>query len=178
MTELRTERLLLRQWRDSDLDAWAAMNADPEVRRYFPTVLDREQSAGSLERFRADIADRGWGFWAVEVAGSGQFAGFTGLDKVDEGLPFAGVEIGWRLAREAWGLGYATEAARAALAYGFEELALPEILAVTAVGNERSRAVMARLGMTYDPADDFDDTDLPEGHPLRPSVLYRLEAAG
>jgi RimJ/RimL family protein N-acetyltransferase len=177
MTELRTERLLLRQWRDSDLDPWAAMNADPEVRRYFPTVLTREHSAGSLGSFRADIEERGWGFWAVEVAATGQFVGFTGLDPVDEEMPFGGVEIGWRLARSAWGQGYATEAARAALSHGFETLGLPEILAVTAVGNDRSRAVMARLGMTYDPADDFDDPELPAGHPLRPSVLYRLRAA-
>ncbi|AUG82150.1 Acetyltransferase [Kitasatospora sp. MMS16-BH015] len=173
MTELRTDRLLIRQWRDSDLEPWAAMNADPEVRRYFPTVLTAEQSAGSLAAFRADIEERGWGFWAVEVAATGEFIGFTGLDPVDEGMPFTGVEVGWRLARTAWGHGYATEAARAVLALGFEVLGLPEILAVTAVGNHRSRAVMARLGMSYDPADDFDEPEI-EG-PLRASVVYRLK---
>jgi RimJ/RimL family protein N-acetyltransferase len=170
---LRTERLLLRQWRDDDLDAWAAMNADPRVREFFPETLTRDQCAGSLARFRAGIAERGWGWWAVEVVATGEFAGMTGLDPVDEGLPFHGVEIGWRFARAAWGHGYATEAARAVLGYGFAILGLGEILAVTAAGNERSRSVMRRLGMTYDPADDFDDPTVPPG-PLRRSVLYRL----
>ena len=103
MTELKTDRLILRQWRDSDLDPWAAMNSDPEVREYFPEILTREQSAGSLEHFRETIAERGWGFWAVEVAATGEFVGMAGLDPVDEEMPFTGVEIGWRLARPAWG---------------------------------------------------------------------------
>ncbi|WP_441251796.1 GNAT family N-acetyltransferase [Kitasatospora sp. McL0602] len=173
MSELRTERLHLRGWRDSDLDPWAAMNADPEVREYFPGLLTREQAAGSIQRFQQDITERGYGFWAVEVAATGEFIGFTGLDAVDDGMPFTGVEIGWRLTRSAWGHGYATEAARACLDLGFRQLGLPEILAVTAVGNLRSQAVMERLGMTRDPADDFDDPDVPEG-PLRASVLYRI----
>jgi len=173
MTELKTDRLLLRQWRDADLDPWAAMNADPEVREYFPEVLTREQSAGSLELFRGELAERGWGWWALEVVATGEFIGMAGLDAVDEGLPFHGVEIGWRLARAAWGHGYATEAARAVLAFGFDAQGLREILAVTAAGNERSQAVMRRLGMTHDPADDFDDPTVEVG-PLRHSVLFRL----
>jgi len=172
-TQLKTERLILRQWRDDDLDAWAAMNADPQVREYFPEVLTRSQSAASLAYFRAGLAERGWGWWAVEVAASGEFVGMTGLDPVDEELPFDGVEIGWRLACPAWGHGYATEAARAVLAYGFETIGMGEILAITAAGNERSQAVMRRLGMTRDPADDFDDPTVPAG-PLRHSVLYRI----
>jgi RimJ/RimL family protein N-acetyltransferase len=176
-SELTTERLVLRQWRDEDLDGWAAMNADAQVREHFPEVLTRSQSAASLAYFRSTLAERGWGWWAVEVAASGQFVGMTGLDPVDEELPFGGVEIGWRLARAAWGHGYATEAARAALAYGFEALGLREILAITAAGNERSQAVMRRLGMTHDPADDFDDPTVPEG-PLRHSVLYRIGHPG
>jgi RimJ/RimL family protein N-acetyltransferase len=172
IVELRTDRLLLRQWRDADLAAWAAMNADPQVREYFPEVLGAEQSAASLAHFRAGLAERGWGWWAVEVTASGAFIGMTGLDPVDEELPFGGVEIGWRLAREAWGHGYATEAARATLAYGFDRLGLTEILAITAAGNERSQAVMRRLGMTREPADDFDNPTVPAG-PLRRSVLYR-----
>ena len=168
---MKTERLNLRQWRDDDLDAWAEMNADPRVREFFPEVLTREQSAGSLAAFRDDIAGRGWGWWAVEVVATGEFIGMAGLDPVDEELPFDGVEIGWRLRRSAWGHGFATEAATAVLAYGFEELALTEVLAITAVGNVRSRAVMARLGMTHDPADDFDDPTVPG--PLSRSVLYR-----
>ncbi|MFC9329829.1 GNAT family N-acetyltransferase [Kitasatospora sp. NPDC057015] len=173
MSELRTDRLLLRQWRDSDLAPWAALNADPEVREYFPEVLTAEQSADSVARFRSELAERGYGWWAVEVRATGEFIGFTGLDPVDEGLPFTGVEIGWRLARTAWGQGYATEAALAVLEFGFTTLGLPELLAITAHGNLRSRAVMRRIGMTYDPADDFDDPDVPPG-PLRASVLYRI----
>ncbi|MEV5318932.1 GNAT family N-acetyltransferase [Streptomyces sp. NPDC052687] len=177
MTELRTARLLLRSWRDDDLAPWAALNTDPEVRRYLPGVPSRERTDAGVARFQAGLDARGWGFWAVEVRGTGEFIGFTGLDPVEEGQPFTGVEAGWRLARSAWGHGYATEAARAALAYGFAELGLPEILAVTTHDNLRSRAVMRRLGMTYDPADDFDDPAVPEG-PLRRCVLYRLGAPG
>ncbi|MER6344377.1 GNAT family N-acetyltransferase [Streptomyces sp. NPDC001595] len=177
MPELRTERLLLRSWRDSDLAPWAALNADPEVRRYLPGVPTREQTDAAAARFQADLDGRGWGFWAVEVRRTGEFIGFTGLDPVEEDQPFTGVEAGWRLARSAWGHGYATEAARAVLAHGFTALDLPEILAVTAAGNLRSRAVMERLGMTRDPADDFDDPAVPEG-PLRRCVLYRGTADG
>ncbi|MEU5310621.1 GNAT family N-acetyltransferase [Streptomyces sp. NPDC021562] len=176
MTELRTERLVLRPWRDSDLGPWAAMNADPEVREHLGDVLTREQSDASVARFRADLDRRGYGWWAVEVRATGAFIGFAGLDDVEDGLPFGGVEIGWRLARPAWGHGYATEAALTVLAHGFAALALPEILAVTTAGNLRSQAVMGRIGMTRDPAGDFDDPAAPEG-PLRPNVLYRITAA-
>ncbi|OMI39137.1 GNAT family N-acetyltransferase [Streptomyces sparsogenes] len=173
MSELRTDRLVLREWRESDLAPWAALNADPEVREYFPGVLTRERSDASVARFQADLDRRGWGWWAVEVRATGEFIGFTGLDPVDEGMPFTGVEVGWRLARPYWGHGYATEAALAAVDHGFEALRLPEILAVTTATNLRSQAVMRRIGMTRDPADDFDDMTVPEG-PLRPSVVYRL----
>jgi RimJ/RimL family protein N-acetyltransferase len=174
--ELRTDRLLLRHWRDSDLDGWAAMNADHEVREYLVRVLTRDESADNLVQFQADLERRGYGWWALEVIETGEFIGFTGLDDVDEGVPFTGVEIGWRLTRSAWGHGYATEAARAVLAYGFGPLGRNEIFAVTATGNVRSQAVMQRLGMTRDPADDFDDPGVPEG-PLRRCVLYRISAA-
>lgn len=173
MAEMRTDRLLLRGWRDSDRGPWAALNADPRVREYFPGVLTREQSDASAARFHTDIERRGWGWWAVEVRATGEFIGFTGLDPVDEGMPFTGVEAGWRLARSAWGHGYATEAALAVLAFGFHDLGLDEILAVTTATNLRSQAVMRRIGMTRDPADDFDDPDVPDG-PLRRSVVYRL----
>ncbi|MEU8995509.1 GNAT family N-acetyltransferase [Streptomyces caniferus] len=175
MSELRTERLLLRAWRPSDLAPWAAMNADPEVRRYFPGVLTREQSETSTARFQADLDERGWGWWALEVRATGEFIGFTGLHPVDEDMPFTGVEAGWRLARSAWGHGYASEAARAALAFGFTTLGLSEILAVTTATNLRSQAVMRRIGMTHDPADDFDDPGVPDG-PLRRNVVYRIVA--
>ena len=168
MIELRTERLLLRGWRDTDLDPWAAMNADPRVREFLGGPLTREESAAAMARFRATIQARGWGWWAVEVVETGALIGFTGLDPVEPGLPVSGVEIGWRLSRETWGHGYVTEAARACLDHGFRRLGLPEILAIAAEGNHRSRAVMRRLGMTHDPAADFD-----EG--LTRSVVYRIE---
>jgi RimJ/RimL family protein N-acetyltransferase len=171
--ELRTGRLLLRQWRDTDLDPWAAMNADPEVREFFPGLLTREEARRSMQRFAGALAERGWGWWAIEVVATGEFIGFAGLDPVEPGMPVDGVEIGWRLARAAWGHGYATEAARAVLAYGFDRLDLPEIVAIAAAGNTRSHAVMRRLGMTHDPASDFDDPTSPRG-PLRPSVVHRL----
>ncbi|MFE6868176.1 GNAT family N-acetyltransferase [Kitasatospora sp. NPDC057692] len=172
-TALHTDRLVLRRWRAADLEPWAAMNADPEVREHLGAVLTREQSDASVARFEADFDRRGYGWWAVEVRATGEFVGFAGLDDVDDGLPFTGVEIGWRLARPAWGHGYATEAARAVLAHGFGALALPGILAVTTAGNLRSQAVMRRLGMTTDAADDFDDPEAPEG-PLRRNVLFRI----
>ncbi len=135
--------------------------------------LTREQSDASVAEFQAEFDQRGYGWWAVEVQATGEFIGFAGLDQVDDGMPFTGVEIGWRLARSAWGQGYATEAALTVLAYGFDALSLPEVLAVTTATNLRSQAVMRRIGMTRDPADDFDDPTAPEG-PLRPNVLYRI----
>jgi RimJ/RimL family protein N-acetyltransferase len=175
MSELRTDRLVLRGWREADLGPWAAMNADPVVREHFPGVLTPEQSDASVARFQADLDRRGWGWWAVEVRATGEFIGFAGLDPVEEGMPFTGVEAGWRLARSAWGHGYATEAGLGVVRFGFESLDLSEILAVTTATNLRSQAVMRRLGMTHDPAEDFEDMTVPAG-PLRPSVVYRLRA--
>ncbi|WP_255955423.1 MULTISPECIES: GNAT family N-acetyltransferase [Aeromicrobium] len=173
MTEIRTTRLLLRPWRQSDLEPWAAMNADPEVREHLGGLLTRSQSDASVARFQADFAQRGYGWWAVEEQATGAFIGFAGLDQVDEHLPFSGVEIGWRLARSAWGQGYATEAAIATLTFAFESLDLREVLAITTVDNVRSQLVMQRIGMTRDPADDFDDASAPDGPPVR-HVLYRI----
>jgi RimJ/RimL family protein N-acetyltransferase len=172
MPELRTDRLLLRRWRESDLEPWAAMNADPEVREHLGELLTRTQTDASVARFQAEFDERGYGWWAVEVSATGEFIGFAGLDPVDDDMPFTGVEIGWRLARSAWGHGYATEAALAGLDFGFETLGLSEIVAVTTAGNLRSQAVMLRIGMTRDPADDFADLTVPDG-PLRSNVLYR-----
>jgi RimJ/RimL family protein N-acetyltransferase len=177
MTELRTERLLLRRWRKTDRAPFAAMNASPEVMAHFPAVLSREESDASFERIERDFDAHGWGLWALESRASGAFLGFTGLKAwpVSSALPFApAVEVGWRLAREAWGSGYATEAARAALAYGFDTLGLDEIVSMTAVTNERSRRVMERIGMTHDPADDFNHPRVARGHRLERHVLYRL----
>ncbi|MFB0627061.1 GNAT family N-acetyltransferase [Streptomyces sp. AB3(2024)] len=176
MPELRTDRLVLRRWRESDLEPWAAMNADPEVREHLGGLLTRQQSDAVVAGMRADFDARGFGWWALEARETGEFLGRAGLDTVDGGLPFAGVDVGWRLVRSAWGNGYATEAARACLAFGFETLGLPEIIATTTVRNLRSQAVMRRIGMTRDPADDFEDPSVPEG-PLRRCVLYRTRPA-
>lgn len=175
MAEFRTERLLLRQWRDEDLEPFAALNGDPETMRYFPSPPSRQESDSLAERARLQIADEGWGLWAVEVAGGASFIGFVGLARPSFEEHFTpAVEVGWRLAREHWGCGYATEAGRAALAYGFEELGLAEIVSFTSRLNTRSWRVMERLGMSHDRAGDFEHPRVPVGHPLRPHVLYRL----
>ncbi len=143
---------------------------------HFPGPLRREESDDLVDRVDAGFDARGWGLWAVEVAGTAPFIGFVGLNPATFDAPFTpAVEVGWRLAREHWGRGYATEGARAALAFGFEDLALDEIVSFTTHGNTRSRHVMERLGMQHDPADDFDNPNAPEGNPLRAHVLYRLD---
>ena len=172
--ELETPRLLLRQWRDQDREPFAAMNADPAVMEYFPTLQSRTASDGSIDAWMSQFATNGWSNWAVEVRASGEFIGFVGLSVPRRALPFSPcVEVGWRLARAHWGNGYATEAARAALSVGFERLALPEIVSFTAVGNQRSRAVMERIGMR-NANQDFEHPGVPEGHPLRLHCLYRV----
>ena len=172
--EIETERLILRPWCDADAAPFAAMNADPEVMWLFPAVLDRDASDGLMSRLRAKWAEDGFTFGAVERKGGGVI-GLCGLNRVRFAAPFApAVEIGWRLARGAWGQGYATEAARAWLAQGFAALGLDEIVAFAVPANARSRAVMARLGMTHDRAGDFDHPNLAVDSPLRRHVLYRL----
>jgi RimJ/RimL family protein N-acetyltransferase len=174
VTELVTERLLLRQWRLEDLEPFAELGADPEVMRYFPSTHTPERSEAVARDFSYGIEERGWGFWAVEVRGGAPFIGFVGLGEPGFEAHFTpAVEVAWRLAREHWGQGYATEAARVAVEFGFDELGLDEIVAMTAPANARSRAVMERLGMTHDPADDFDHPLVPPG-PLTRHVLYRL----
>jgi RimJ/RimL family protein N-acetyltransferase len=171
---LETERLILRGWRESDFDAFAALNADPEVMRHFPTQLTRAASDSLAARVAEHFNRHGFGFWATELRGNGAFIGVIGLGYVDFDAPFAPcVEIAWRVAREHWGRGYATEAARAALDFGFERLGLEEIVAFTVPDNRASRRVMEKLGMTRDPADDFEHPGVPPGHPLRRHLLYR-----
>lgn len=172
---IATERLLLRGWRDADRAPFAAVNADPDVMRFLTKQLAREESDAFVDRITARWAERGHGLWAVERQADGAFLGFTGLAWHDFEAPFTpAVEIGWRLGREAWGHGYATEAAIAALGWGFEVLGLDEILSWTTVDNVQSQRVMQRIGMTHDPADDFEHPQLPPGHPIRPHVLYRI----
>jgi RimJ/RimL family protein N-acetyltransferase len=171
---LATERLFLRQWCEADRAPFAAMNADPAVMEFMPSRLTREQSDALVDRFSAMLEAEGMTFYAVQERVSGDFVGAVGLFPVGQ-LPFApAVEIGWRLGVESWGKGYASEAARAALAHGFDSLGLDEIVAYTAAPNLRSQRVMERIGMIRDVAGDFDHPALPEGSVLRPHVLYRL----
>ncbi|HEY2651186.1 MAG TPA: GNAT family N-acetyltransferase [Solirubrobacteraceae bacterium] len=174
MSELRTERLLLRQWQEADLEPFAQLNADPEVMTHFPSLLTRERSDALARDISDSIEEQGWGLWAVEVVDGPSFIGFVGLNEPRFEAHFIpAVEVGWRLGREHWGYGYATEAARGAVDFGFGELGLDEIVAMVAPANARSRAVAERLGMTRNPADDFDHPRIPEG-PLQRHVLYRL----
>src|SRR5260370_3357629 len=138
MAEISTERLIMRGWRESDLAPWAAMTADPEVRHYLGSLLTFEQASAWVLNFQDDLDRYGFGFWAVEVRASGEFIGFTGLGTVDDQMPFTGVEAGWRLAPPAWGHGYATAAALAALAHGFGVIGLPGVVAVTTAGKPPS----------------------------------------
>lgn len=177
---LKTQRLILRPWKQEDFEPLARLNADSRVMEYFPSIMSREESDQMALKLKSKLEEKGWGLWAVELLDSHEFIGFIGLNELTQAsLPTfftPAVEIGWRLAFEHWGRGYATEGALASLQYGFETLKLPEIVSFTAVQNDRSRRVMERIGMHRDPQDDFDHPKLPEGHWLRRHVLYRLEA--
>jgi RimJ/RimL family protein N-acetyltransferase len=171
---ITTERLILRQWTDADRAPFAALGSDPEVMRHFPAPLDREASDAFIDRATAGIDERGWGLWAVER--DGEFLGFTGLAVPGFEAEFTPtVEIGWRFAREGWGHGYATEAARAVLRTAFTQLGLDHVVSFTTVANERSQAVMTRLGMRR--VGEFEHPRLEAGHPQRPHVLFRLDRA-
>lgn len=171
--EPETARLRLRQWRRSDYPCFARLNADPETMRFFPATLTAAESNALAQRCHDFIEQRGWGIWAVEEKASKTFIGFTGLHIPTDELPFSPcVEIAWRLTRSAWGKGFATEAARAALTFAFAQLALPEVVSFTAVSNIPSQRVMQRLGMERDPQ-TFGHPSLPSCHPLREHVLYR-----
>ncbi len=179
IVELRTERLLLRQWLDADREPWAALNADPEVMEHFPATLDRAASDAFVAKASTTIAARGWGLWAVEARDDGHFVGMVGICPVTFDVPFVpAVEVGWRLARAEWGHGYATEAATAAVDFAFGELELDEVVSMTTVRNRRSRAVMERLGFVHVPALDFDHPRVPPDSPIRPHVVYRRQAGG
>ncbi len=170
MTELRTDRLLLRLWRDEDREPFAALNADPEVMRYFPAPLSRADSDVLVDRIEARLAEHGYGLWAMEDADG--FCGFTGLAWPEFSADFTpALEVGWRLARRAWGRGYAAEAGAAALAYGLQ--VEESIVSMTAVSNTRSERVMQRIGMRRERV--FDHPGVPDGHPLQPHVLYRAD---
>jgi RimJ/RimL family protein N-acetyltransferase len=171
--ELTTARLTLRQWCAEDYVPFAKLNADPRVMEYFPSALDRTASDALANRLRDAIAERGWGLWATELRESRTFVGFVGLQPVPPGLPFAGIEIGWRLAQEYWGKGLAPEAARKALQFAFSVLKLDEVLSFTTIGNRKSRTVMEKLGM-HDTGRNFDHPNVQIGNALRAHCLYRL----
>jgi RimJ/RimL family protein N-acetyltransferase len=172
--EFETRRLRLRQWRESDHTPFAAMNADPTVMEFFASLQSRETSAASIAAWQSQFASQGWSNWAAELLESGEFIGFIGLSVPRRTFPFSPcVEIGWRLAREYWGRGYATEGAKAALRVGFERIDLSEVVSFTAVGNLKSRAVMERIGMV-NVNQDFEHPGVPEGHFLRLHCLYRI----
>jgi len=183
---LTTARLALRGWRDGDRAAFAALNADPRVMQFLGPPLSRNASDALADRIAVHFADHGYGLWAAELPGRADFIGFVGLSVIrftppwrpssEPGAQRGPVEIGWRLAADHWGNGYATEAARAAMRFGFDRLALPEIVSFTTRANHASRAVMERLGMSHDPRDDFDHPSLAPGDALRPHVLYRAQS--
>lgn len=177
MPEIRTSRLLLRYWRESDREPFARMNADPIVREHFPSLLNRRESDAGADRIEASFTEHGFGLWALELVGEEEFIGFAGLASPQWAPHLVpGVEVGWSLMAHRWGQGYATEAARAALDFAFDRLQLQEVLSLTVESNLRSRAVMERLGMTHDTADDFEDQADIAGLPPRLVVLYRLSA--
>ena len=173
---LRTPRLLLREWRDSDREPFAAISTDPEVMAgYAAPFSDRTASDTWIDRMRTHLAEHGFAYWAVELPSEARLIGAIGLSRVRFPVPFApAVEIGWRLAPPYWGYGYAFEAARATVEDGFFRLRIEEIVAFTVPANQRSWRVMQRLGMSRDPGGDFEHPGIPEGHPMRRHVLYRI----
>lgn len=173
---LATDRLLMRRWLDSDREPLAALNGDEETMRFFPATMDRSASDALIDTIESRFEEQGYGLWALEVSGTGEFIGFTGLNPMPDGTPGeGGLEVGWRLARHAWHHGYATEAATAALVVAFDELGLDEIWSMTSVLNEPSIAVMRRLGLSE--ATRFEHPRIPQGHVLRLHVAYRLTSA-
>lgn len=177
MVALRTDRLILRQWQDSDFLPFAEMNADPAVMKYYPRTLSEDESNTMADKIKYLISERCWGFWAVELIENGQFIGFVGLHEPTFELPASPcVEVGWRLAKQYWGNGYATEAARESLRYAFDELKLNEIVSFASVSNKKSWRVMERLGM-INTGNNFEHPIIPEGHPLREHMLYKITKA-
>ncbi|HWE84016.1 MAG TPA: GNAT family N-acetyltransferase [Terracidiphilus sp.] len=175
--KIETARLTLRRWHDSDREPFARINSDPRVMEYFPAPLTRAESDGFIARIEAHFEQHGFGLWAAELSDTGTFLGYIGLSVPAFQAHFTPcVEIGWRLDAEHWGHGLATEGASAVLDYAFTQLALPEVVSLTTPANVRSISVMEKLGMTRNPADDFDHPNLPVGHPLRRHVLHRKSA--
>ena len=174
--KIETNRLLLRGWRDSDIEPWVAMNADPRVMEFFPRPYDRATAEDFAARARADLERDGFGWWVVEEKNGSPFAGVISLQAVPFRAAFTPAnEVGWRFVFDKWGHGYATEGAKAALEFAFSQLGWREVIAMTSLLNVRSRRVMERLGMTRDPVDDFEHPRILEGHRLRRHVVYRIK---
>lgn len=172
--ELKTPRLILRAWREADKPVFARINADPAVMKYYPAPLTAEESNDLAAEISHRMDEQGWGFWAVELKTTSKFIGFVGLNNPGYELPVSPcAEIGWRLAKAHWGMGYATEAGHAALDFGFTELQLPSIYSFASVTNTRSVNVMRRLGMN-DTRQNFEHPIIPPNHPLREHVLYKI----
>jgi RimJ/RimL family protein N-acetyltransferase len=175
MVTLITERLILRCWRQSDREPFSRLNADPRVMNFLPGALSRNESDLLVDRIEAHFGQHGFGLHAVEFCGDHSFIGFIGLSVPTFQTAFTPcVEIGWRLSADHWGQGLATEGATEMVRYAFEGLRLESLVSFTVPMNIRSRRVMEKLGMVHDLADDFDHPKLPEDHPLRRHVLYRL----
>lgn len=172
---IETDRIILRPWKERDRQPFAEMSADPAVMEHLLPMNSREAADGWIDRRMAHLAEHGFTFWALEAKESGDFLGAVGLLRIGYNAHFSpAVEVGWRVARPFWGQGYALEAAAASIRFGFENLGLSEVIANTVAQNTRSRRVMEKLGMSHNAEDDFDHPGIPEGHPLRPQVLYRL----
>jgi RimJ/RimL family protein N-acetyltransferase len=177
--QIETTRLILRHWRDSDREPFAQMNADPRVMEFMPAPLTRKESNALADRIEAHFAKNNFGLYAAELRESQEFIGYIGLAIPTFQAKFTPcVEIGWRIAAEHWGQGLATEGAKAIASHAFRELQIAELVSFTVPANKKSRRVMEKLGMTHNPADDFDHPNLPAGHPLRRHLLYRLRSAG
>jgi 3-dehydroquinate dehydratase / shikimate dehydrogenase len=171
---IKTERLILRQWENTDLLPFAAMNADPIVMEYFPAPLSNEESNQFANKIQKELSEEEFGLWAVEIPNISPFIGFIGLHRADFDADFCPcIEIGWRLAKEYWGKGYATEGAKAVLEYAFNTLKLNEVLSFTATINDRSQKVMRRIGMEHDLTGSFEHSMVSENSPIKPHVLYR-----
>ncbi|HEV8053187.1 MAG TPA: GNAT family N-acetyltransferase [Parachlamydiaceae bacterium] len=172
---IETNRLILRHWQQEDLEHFVAMNSDPHVMEHFPALKSFDESLKEYHAIAEHFEKNGYGCWAVSEVNKAEFIGFIGLRYIDFLAAFTPtVEVGWRLKYEYWGKGYATEGAKASLNYGFEILRLPEIISFTSTQNLRSRAVMERIGMQPCPNNDFDHPKLPDGHPLRRHIFYRV----
>jgi len=176
-TDLESERVLLRQWVKSDISSFIALNSDPHVTRYFPRTFSEQESKGFVAVMSSMIDEHGWGFWAAELKSSKEFIGFVGLNSPRPIMPFSPcIEVGWRLLKQHWGNGYATEAGKLSLAYAFDHLEVNEVVSFTTESNFKSRKVMERLGME-NTGNNFKYPDLPIEHPLSEHVLYKISRA-